>query len=118
LYALDQPWPANYLSWLLDPSGTIVQTFTFPGYYPPRTVTYVHLGILAGDFGYSLFVDPGIPVLAVYGLDPRLFPVILATLLCLLLIALLQRRGRPSAWHSSRIPANAHWRLAELWTMS
>jgi hypothetical protein len=120
-YSLDKPWPANYLTWLFDPNGT-TRTISpaeviFGRQRSPQRLILVRSGLLAGDFGYSWEVATGKPSLEVYGLNLTLFPLSLASLLGLMLIAVLQRRHRPYAWGSTRIPANARWRPAELWTM-
>jgi ABC-type dipeptide/oligopeptide/nickel transport system permease component len=121
-YALDKPWPQNYLSWLYDPDSSIGQTFLLPeelcfgGVRPAKSVHFANKGLLTGDFGKSLVLAPDVFALDVYGihLGPFYF-ISFIILLFPLFIALLQRRGRPYAWRSSRIPANARWRPAELW---
>jgi hypothetical protein len=120
-YSLNKPWPANYLTWLFDPNGT-TRTISpteviFGGWRSPQKVVIVRSGLLVGDFGYSWEVATGTPALAAYGLDPQVFLFVLVTLFGLIFRAVLQRRRRPYAWRSSCIPANARWRLAELWTM-
>jgi ABC-type dipeptide/oligopeptide/nickel transport system permease component len=130
MYVFDKSWPINYLTWLFDPRGTTVQTFTFAGkatigggYAPSQTITFVHSSLLSGDFGYSLFVAPGTPVLSVLGLDGPslllLLSVPFGTLLFFMLVVSLQRRGRPVV-RELAVPDNPVrmvWRRAELWPL-
>jgi hypothetical protein len=126
LYALDKPWPINYLAWLFDPNGASGQTFTFPGgevmsvHMSRETMGFAHSGILVGDFGYSLAVEPDTPALAAYGIDlPLLLSFIFAALFSSMLIITLQRRGRPPFYGFTppESPAPMIWRRAELWPL-
>lgn len=124
-YVLDKPWPANYFSWLFDPNGITVRTVTVPREVTwsgrmsaSKTLTLARSSLLAGDFGYSWVVDPDTPALAAYGFNPELLLPTLAASFFLGLLAVLQRHGRLPAFRSTRIPANARWRPAELWTTS
>jgi hypothetical protein len=123
-YMLDKPWPANYFTWLFDPSGTTMKTVTVPGEVTwsgrisaSKTLTLARSSLLAGDFGYSWVVDPDTPALAAYGFNPKLLLPTLAASFFLGLLAVLQRHGRLPACRSTRIPANERWRPAEMWAM-
>ena len=129
MYAFDKPWPFNYSAWLLDLGGPTSQTFSFDGagffggYASPKTITFVRSGLLSGDFGYSLAVEPGTPVLTVLGQDGTGLPLLLfipsVAILLFMLVVTLQRRGRPPIHGvvSFGNPARKVWRRAELWPL-
>ncbi len=125
-YGLDKPWPLNYLAWLFNPNGASGQTLIFPGgevtsvHLSAETLGFVHSGILVGDFGDSLAVEPGTPVLTAYGINLPLFlSFISATLFSSMLVVALQRRGRPPLYDFTPPdnPARTIWRRAELWPL-
>jgi hypothetical protein len=102
---LDKPWPSNYLAWLFDPQKT---EFLDPNENKLEPIGIdldligFHIrgsGVLIGDFGHSVNLAKGRPVLAMYGVDlPRFFIFTLVPTFALMLIATLQRRGRPRIW--------------------
>jgi ABC-type dipeptide/oligopeptide/nickel transport system permease component len=98
-YEVLKPWPSSYLSWMFDPDRGS--------------------GLLTGDLGKSVSPWRGVSALDIYGIEPvRLYSFCFSTVFFFMLIAVLQRRHRPPPWRSTRIPANARWRPAELWTTS
>ncbi len=118
MYAFDKPWPVNYATWLFHPSGTNV---TFRGGSYLRNITLVDSGVLIGDFGYSLNVERGAPVLQLLDLDglglPLLLGVPFGIVFFFMLVVVLQRRGRPVVYGLAVAdnPARVVWRRAELW---
>lgn len=111
IYKLDRPWPSNYLTWLYDPNGDVPQTFTLPeehlgrwGILPERTAQFTSLGLLRGDFGQSLRVQPRTPALAAYGIDLLPWAAFMGTLLFgSMAVAYLQRRNRVGSVKAQRV---------------
>ncbi len=102
IYKLDHPWPANFFTWLYDPDGHEAQTFSLRAeplqsgtWLPKRTAQFTSLGLLRGDFGQSLRVQPGTPALAAYGIELLPWTVVIGTLLFgSMAVAYLQRSTR------------------------
>jgi peptide/nickel transport system permease protein len=92
LYKLDKPWPLNYVAWLFDPSET-TQLNEYDEVVPKGlniSVGGLHLqgsGVLTGDFGRSLFVSNGMPVVDMLGarLGTTLILMVSALLVSLLI---------------------------------
>ncbi len=111
IFKLDRPWPSNYLAWLYDPQGDRPQTFTLPeeqlGWsesLPAKTVQFTSVGILRGDFGQSLRVQPGTLTLTAYGIELLPWTVFIGTLLFgSMTVASLQRRGRGDNFKAQRV---------------
>jgi len=123
-YHFDIAWPGNYFAWLFN---NIEDHHVIPD-IPDRVKRDIDIevgnlriqgsGILTGDFGQSIIHRKGVPALELYGVSlVPMYSVFLSVLLLLMLCAVLQRWARPNPYRSSRIPANARWRPAELWTM-
>jgi hypothetical protein len=106
MFALDEPWPLNYVTWVYDPNGTTMRTYPFIvrgrwGSVQSNNFQFTRSGLLRGDFGYSTRVDccaqpgHGTPVLAMYGIDlPIFFTFTLSPIFVFMLITCLQRSGR------------------------
>lgn len=100
IYKLDRAWPSNYFTWLYDPDPHDARTFTFKSsrvqsglILPARTVQLTSGGLLRGDFGQSLLVRPGTPVLDMYGIELLPWTAFMWTLLFgSMAVAYLQRR--------------------------
>ena len=121
LYALDRPWPLNYLTWLVATEGRKGSIFTpFDVLHGNSPTQIVSSSIIAGDFGYSTFVEEGAPVLLLYGINlALLLSFIFAILFSAMLIVALQRRGRSPVYGFAApvSPAKTIWRRAELWPL-
>jgi ABC-type dipeptide/oligopeptide/nickel transport system permease component len=96
-YNLDVPWPYSYMLWLFnslddvdDPNLHHELDISIAGW---RIKGY---GLFTGNFQQSVQVARGIPTLQVYGIPlPTFLALMLALNFVLMLIAGLQRLGRP-----------------------
>lgn len=96
-YHLYKPWPYNYMTWLLDPLDTRQVNDRNEVEAKGVDVDLAGLqirgsGILTGDFGYSVLLARGTPVLDVYGrgFGPA-FAVLLGMVLTFGYVATVQR---------------------------
>ena len=117
-YALDKPWPHNYLDWMWEPEGVVSQSYiikseaTQGATLPPRTAEFSRLGLLRGDFGVSLFVNPGVSTLSMYGIDLLWFlGILFVPTFGLMLLAMLQRLGRQPIGATSFQAARVRYRI-------
>jgi hypothetical protein len=125
-YNWNKPWPENYLLWLFDPKRT-ERLDLKEGELKPTGINVQLLGmqlqgsgLLTGEFGSSIAVAQGQPVSQLYGINPPfLLAVTLIPTFILMLVAILQRRGRPSVYGfiPPESPAKAVWLRAELWPL-
>ena len=106
LFKLDKPWPLSYAAWLYDPAGNVpigqaveVER-THGGSYSVSIIEVTALGVLLGDFGESAELAQGMSVHEMYGIE--FLPLLLACLGVIvagMIVAVLQRRGRPISLH-------------------
>jgi ABC-type dipeptide/oligopeptide/nickel transport system permease component len=121
-WEIDKPWPVNYVAWLFDPTETIETSVTWHGtsfeggYYElfvvPKgvklTLWDLHVagsGVLTGDLGRSVSIEPDQPVADVFeegfGEFMLLMPLALFAAMAFVFV---QRRRRPPVPGLSNYP--------------
>ncbi len=103
----DRPWPINFGAWLFDPDEMTEIFFSYTNVYQRQVISKgidltlggLHMagsGILTGDFGYSVRIDQGRPVLDMFGEGLGEFMLLIAlTLPVSMGVGVVQRRRRP-----------------------
>lgn len=98
---LERPWPFSALAWLFEPTETEYYSVVNGTVSTGININIAGVpirgsGVLTGDFGESLIYQPGVPVLDIISrwLD-KYFLAHLAVLFVAMVIACVQRRGRP-----------------------
>src|SRR5688500_4929181 len=71
-YDLDKPWPLNYLAWLFDPEDTTTVDENYNEVskginFNLFGTTIQGSGVVTGDFGNSLELQRGVPVIKMMG---------------------------------------------------
>jgi ABC-type dipeptide/oligopeptide/nickel transport system permease component len=111
-WEIDKPWLVNYVAWLFDPTETTETSFTwhgasFEGYYErfvvPKgvklTLWDLHFGgsgVLTGDLGRSVSIEPDQPVADVFGAGFGEFMLLMPlALFAAMAFVFVQRRRRP-----------------------
>jgi hypothetical protein len=98
---LELPWPLSSLAWLFDPTEN--ERLSAEGNYISTGININIAGIpirgsgvLTGDFAHSLTYKPGVPVMDIIGKGKDQYLLAyLAVLFVAMIIACVQRRGRP-----------------------
>lgn len=93
IYDLDKPWPLNFLAWLFDPTDIERYDNTLNKVVPKGidvSIGSLRLqgsGVLTGDLGDSLNIQPGVPALELMGgrLGPTLALTITSQLISILI---------------------------------
>lgn len=98
---LDRPWPLSSLGWLFDPTETHHYSIGAGTAIPGLNISIIGFrmggsGVLTGDFGESIRIQRGVPVINVLGEGiNEVLLAHLAVLLLAMIIAYVQRLGTP-----------------------
>jgi ABC-type dipeptide/oligopeptide/nickel transport system permease component len=101
LLELEQPWPFSSLAWLFDPTEnerlSAAESYVSPGIsINIAGISILGSGILTADFGETFMYRRGTPVMDIIGRGTDEYLLAhLAVLFIALIIACVQRLGRP-----------------------
>ncbi len=114
-FELDRAWPLSFAAYLFDP-GETTEIDTLSGKTFPKGLQVSILGmeiagsgLLTGDFGRSLAVSRGEPVMGMMGpgLDVAL-ALLISLIVTFMYVATIQRVGRPAPYISRQSATPAH----------